>query len=1132
MKPRLLALICLCISLDIVAQCNEPGVFCQHDTVIYSCTGTLMDAGGDGVYPDVSSQFTICPDAPNLRSQIHFTEFDLEPGGNGLQGHQLFIYDGPDISSPLLGVFEGTELSGITISATNINVSGCLLLFFDVYNTANQGHTGWSAELSCVEPCIPPTISFTTNAAAQDQGILFFCNGDAVEFDASGSTAVPGQSIASYAFDFNDDTPIETGATVIHSFQYPQIFEVMLTVTDDFGCVADSVIPIGMLAPTQIELPDINAICLGGDSLLVAQYFPQSISNIPLNINGDTLFLVDGAGFSFNSSIIIYEFDQGELITSCDQFNSIAVNMEHSYMGDLNIALQCPNGTLVNLVTHGINGGGGTYLGIPFDFETSETGIGWNYSWSPESVNGTWGEEVLAGNTTPADPEWPSFSLIPGDYSSQDDLCNFIGCPFNGEWTLIITDNFAADNGYLFNWSIDLEGILDGQTPISYTPSIDPGMTGSYWSGIGIESISADGDSITIDANTESTLQLNYTTVDNAGCAATENMQVSVTSSFFNIMLDDTLFYDISTFPQMPYLNAYLSDWTLDAGAQWEWWPADGLQFPNSSFTFVTVPNDNDYYVLNVQHPSYPGCTNNDTIHIDFPDIQIGGYVFLDSNQNGIFDIDEQTLSNFPFTIAENQYSSFSDQTGAYFAFSSNSASSISFSVDYNLWTPTTPTTYNPDITDGQSVYTYNFGVIPSNTPITVVNGFVSLPSTLCIIENTQIISISNQGNTQPSGYVVYTFDPLCTFTGASPEPDSISGNQLFFNYGPLGYGDVAHVNVTLDMPDTALPGDSVWSHLQTFYFSGNDILQANTDPVTSSILCSYDPNDIRELNGVGPQGLVSPNTTLDYVIRFENLGTAPAYDVVIIDQLPVEVEWNSIVPVSSSHNYHMYVDLNGLLTIEFDDINLPSPNEDSLLNDGYIHFRINQIPDLPSGTQFTNSASIYFDYNEPIHTNDAITTIFLCPSTTLSVVLNENTLEILDNVASIEWYFNGSPLAATSSTLTAEQSGVYQAIATTALGCVLTSEEFDVNLVNQVATIYSKPRLFPNPSAGNTNLRVSSEWLGADLKIVSATGALIYTSGIAQEQVILPTEQWACGLYNISISKGARETSIRFIKQ
>jgi hypothetical protein len=227
-----------------------------------------------------------------------------------------------------------------------------------------------------------------------------------------------------------------------------------------------------------------------------------------------------------------------------------------------------------------------------------------------------------------------------------------------------------------------------------------------------------------------------------------------------------------------------------------------------------------------------------------------------------------------------------------------------------------------------------------------------------------------------------------------------------------------------------------------------------------------------------------------------------------------------------------MYVTTYGALTIEFDNINLPTEQEDSTLNEGYIHFRIDQDLDLPVGTQFTNSASIYFDYNEPIHTNEAMTTIYACPQTYLSVVLNDNTLQVLDEVTSLEWYLNGNVIPVSTPTLAAEVSGIYQAIGTTSEGCVLTSEEFDVTVTNSIATISIMPRLFPNPSSGDVNLRTTSEWLGSNMAVINTTGSILYTSVVSNEQTTIPSQLWSIGLYNILITKGTKKASLHFVKQ
>ena len=56
-----------------------------------------------------------------------------------------------------------------------------------------------------------------------------------------------------------------------------------------------------------------------------------------------------------------------------------------------------------------------------------------------------------------------------------------------------------------------------------------------------------------------------------------------------------------------------------------------------------------------------------------------------------------------------------------------------------------------------------------------------------------------------------------------------------------------------------------------------------------------------------------------------------------------------------------------------FENINLPF---DDATNDGYVAFKIKTKPSLVVGDSFSNTASIYFDYNFPIVTNNACTTV------------------------------------------------------------------------------------------------------------------------------------------------------------
>ena len=120
-------------------------------------------------------------------------------------------------------------------------------------------------------------------------------------------------------------------------------------------------------------------------------------------------------------------------------------------MGDLVILIECPNGQTTILHQQG---GGGTQIGIPnpadnVDCDDASTlGEPFTYCFTNEATE-TWVEWVANSNfggTIPA-----------GDYEPIEPLSNLIGCPANGVWTLTVIDNWAADDGTLFSFGLNLD---------------------------------------------------------------------------------------------------------------------------------------------------------------------------------------------------------------------------------------------------------------------------------------------------------------------------------------------------------------------------------------------------------------------------------------------------------------------------------------------------------------------------------------------------------------------------------------------------------------------------------------------------------------------------------------------------
>ncbi len=134
----------------------------------------------------------------------------------------------------------------------------------------------------------------------------------------------------------------------------------------------------------------------------------------------------------------------------------------------------------------------------------------------------------------------------------------------------------------------------------------------------------------------------------------------------------------------------------------------------------------------------------------------------------------------------------------------------------------------------------------------------------------------------------------------------------------------------------------------------------------------SFDPNDKTVWpNTLSPEE-VSAGARVEYSVRFQNTGTAPAQRVVINDTLSNDLQWASMELIASSHA-HTWTIQNGVLYFVFDNIELPDSNSNEAESHGFVKFSMRVATDLMPGESVGNTANIYFDYNEPVITNEAV---------------------------------------------------------------------------------------------------------------------------------------------------------------
>ena len=172
----------------------------------------------------------------------------------------------------------------------------------------------------------------------------------------------------------------------------------------------------------------------------------------------------------------------------------------------------------------------------------------------------------------------------------------------------------------------------------------------------------------------------------------------------------------------------------------------------------------------------------------------------------------------------------------------------------------------------------------------------------------------------------------------------------------------------------------------------------------------SYDPNDKQALPfGYGAQHFLEKNTDLDYTIRFQNTGTDTAYTVVLLDTLSPFLAARQLLPGVSSHPYHFELLDGHIAKFVFENILLPDSNVNLAGSEGFLQFRIPQMPDNPDGTRIENTAAIYFDFNPPVITNTTWHTVgtnFITSSATYTDPAR-SPLHVYPNPASSVVYFS-----------------------------------------------------------------------------------------------------------------------------
>lgn len=352
---------------------------------------------------------------------------------------------------------------------------------------------------------------------------------------------------------------------------------------------------------------------------------------------------------------------------------------------------------------------------------------------------------------------------------------------------------------------------------------------------------------------------------------------------------------------------------------------------------------------------------------------KIEGEVKFDNSGN--CDSQSYTISNYKFKLNqfENQYF-YSNQNGYYKIFTpflENTIFPLGFDNDYFT---VNPSSAHADFSTYGNTEIIDFCLSPNGQHNDLEVFIIPLQTPRPGFDIDYKIIYKNKGNTSLSGNIEFSFqDGLFDFVSSTPNADIQNPGALIWNYSELNPFETREIFLTLNLSTTAATGDEVELTAVINPLDGDETESDNTFILTQTVVNSYDPNDKTCLEGASILE-EQVGEYVQYLIRFENTGTAEAVNIVIKDEIDAsKFDINTLTPIDSDYNFYTKITDN-LVEFIFENINLPFEEN---LNTGYVLFKIKTLDTLESGDIFSNGANIFFDYNDPIITN-VYTTLIL----------------------------------------------------------------------------------------------------------------------------------------------------------
>ncbi|TRV26315.1 MAG: PKD domain-containing protein, partial [Microcystis wesenbergii Mw_MB_S_20031200_S109D] len=480
---------------------------CGTAQTLCSIGNVSVPDGPGGV--GTSTEAPSCFGAPGERSSNWYTftaatngvlAFTITP--NSVIDYDFAVYDtttscpGTELSCNWSGVTGATGATGLGCTGTQCNTTINLIaghtytILVDRFtSSSSSGFTLNFAGTTATFASPNPTFTATTA-----------CLGTATQF----TNTTNGNF--TYSWNFGDGTT-STVENPTHTYAAAGTYNVSLLLTAvPGGCQNQITLPVTVNPQPTVDAGNPSTICAGACVTLAGSTNAVGGANGPVTFTNNTVVAIPDSDTVTGAVSTIAVTGITPNVVSATSIVSVCLDITHTWDSDLDIYLQAPNGTRIEL-------------------STDNGSLDNNYTNTCFSMSAT---TLITAGTAP----------FTGNFIPEQAFSLLNGSIINGNWQLVVQDDAGGDVGTLNNWSITFQNTLPtfswspttGMTNANtLTPTVCPTTTTTYTLTANNGANCIVSDTVTITVNNSNTLTL-------TSAAATTSQTVCINTPITNII--------------------------------------------------------------------------------------------------------------------------------------------------------------------------------------------------------------------------------------------------------------------------------------------------------------------------------------------------------------------------------------------------------------------------------------------------------------------------------------------------------------------------------------------------------------------------------------------------------------------